>query len=846
MTNSPDPEKTNPLSQSESLPNWRRVFELLLEPGWQDGSEDEDEASSLPSLDSPQKRSDQESSENFDHHEAEKEKRKLLKEIRKYASWGGEDGVRMLDPLVVSFSEAYPDDADALQEHIQEGRSVKEISEKAYKIGKSSGQDSQEASDLLAKTKEKFPWATNKIKNQLKKGNCAKKRKKNANRRKRSGAPKADIKPRKAPGVTKTFNWQPLGKLSQRKGKLPEVEDLHGSDIRELKPADKWTVVIDEGGSEFIDDHAKNGLGKFVALVVSGEKSPLAPLPQWHATECPSHDEIDQVFQAVLDSPAGVFGIGLQSIPKAPGERWMDGVGLLIDWILRLLPITGATQIEVLVENRGAFNKGQPWALVERDCLRRLALAFPSRAAAINLSIKVIDKNGSSLNGYVDSVAFTWASPAQESRQRLQQSELAGTCLLSIGSRKLLESWDAFAQGVHLTGPEWWALLEEAKNPASLGANLLSGIGMEAQERAALWDRFLQETGRQMSSAPVDLRALAGAVDWLQSWKPEKKNILPLMRLFWLTVKLARSNHQGAKESAWEEELEELSNQLFDESPSLVCQAQLHLAVARTNRFDFEGAMAVIEHWGDQPVAVPGLRFWAQVKSSMGQHAAFFGDQVQAVRRFKEALGGFSRLSTPDLRRKDELQSGTYLAIALMDDPSSDPSEVREAVESVTGPLAQVIGNLSTGNDTSLRYAHHLLLRWLVFRGDDELKTAYLKGQDNWKQGEGHPWPLIQIYRAILLRSQAPEEAVKLAMSASEIAFEARQGATVQLIGACCRAIGHSWGDTWEAREHDDCLHLLKRDIPLAADRIDFLSDWVCHPDDPLKLLQQVLPFNFR
>jgi hypothetical protein len=81
-------------------------------------------------------------------------------------------------------------------------------------------------------------------------------------------------------------------------------------------------------------------------------------------------------------------------------------------------------------------------------------------------------------------------------------------------------------------------------------------------------------------------------------------------------------------------------------------------------------------------------------------------------------------------------------------------------------------------------------------------------------------------------------------MDAAANAFNAEQGPTVTLIGACCRKIAEAWGEPWP--EAATCLDSLKQEIPLAVARIEVLAEPMEPHSDPILLLQRVLPFNFR
>ncbi len=410
----------------------------------------------------------------------------------------------------------------------------------------------------------------------------------------------------------------------------------------------------------------------------------------------------------------------------------------------------------------------------------------------------------------------------------------------------MLNAWDAFTQGVNLPPSLWWDMLSspDAGNPASLIFDLLDMVGSEARLKTDLWGGLLAETKSRMANTPVDLLKLSAAVDWLQNYEPENSKIPSLMRLAWLTVQLARTNHLGSVEKGWLVELDSLELDLFDEAAPLVCHADLHRAVAATNRYDFVAAESALEKWRDCPPSVPGLRYWAQVKSSLGQHSAFAGDFLSATHLFTQALAAFGRLSDPDVRKRDELQTACYLAIVLTDRNDVDTQEVIRAVEEVTGPLLAAATRFATTNASEDRYAHHLLLRWLVFRGDADACRAYLDREDSWKEGEGHPWELIQLYRGLLLHSRDENRALSLVLDGARQAFAEGQGPTVRLIGSCCRAVAVAWGNPWAQAE--DELNYLVESIPLAQSRIEVLRKALVNPVEPVTLLMEVLPFNFR
>ncbi len=766
-----------------------------------------------------------------------------LDDIRWYASWSGADGARNLDEVRQAFLAAYPGNESVVAATMARGQADAELCNLAYHIARRQGPDSPAAHEVEKAARGHGEALLRSVRKSIKAGGNAWSRAKNAG----SGGPLSSVQPRPSKAVPLTL---PKQSLVARRNSLSPASELHANDVRAMPAASKWRVLVDETGNVFDSEAGQvesRRVGRFVALALPGETAALAKLPpRWHAADCDTHEEIDRVVQAVLEAEAGVLGISVTSLPITPGERWADGVALLIDWLLRLIPVDGPTQVEVLVEQRGIFSAGQSWELVVRESLRHLALAFPHRAALIDLSIKVITKDGSPLNGYVDALAFTWAAATDSSKARLAQSGLCGTCLLEHDPREFLNAWDAFAQGVHVPAHQWWQWVGLPAKPSGLLGTYLDNVGSECRADKKLWTDFLHETRQHMAAGAVDVWRLGAAVDWLQRFQPDGGSLPPMLRLMWLTACLARANHMGVTESAWSAEIEQLSAELVDEAAPLVCHADLHRAVAFTNRFDFENAQNSLARWPSLPPAVPGLQHWGQVQSSLGQHAAFRGQNQEAVQHFQQALHTFQRLSDPAARGQEASQTSTYLAIALMDTETAADADVLSALEAVTGPVRAAVERLASDNQPASRYAHHVLLRWLVQRGDQALRDLYLSYEKGWQEGLGHPWPLIQLYRGMLAHRRHPELARNLALDAADRAFavDMAQGPTVRLIGACCRAVAAAWGEPW--RDAPAELSHLKQALPLAGARIDHLAGWLAKPGDPLPMLRQVLPFNFR
>jgi hypothetical protein len=548
-----------------------------------------------------------------------------------------------------------------------------------------------------------------------------------------------------------------------------------------LKPGRRWTLLIDEG----------KDCDRFVGLLVP-EPSPLPGLPQrWHAAEEKDPHAIDQVVQAVLDAPVGVLGFELPALLSSLGDRWVTGVLELIHWVCRLLPMDGATQLTVLIEQYGVHVAGTSWRATATEVLRHLVEQEPERYRQLAL-------------------------------------ELSG-------------------EGRRLSGEQWRALLRQpgTEEPGSIPHLLLSRVRERCRQDPELWQELFEAVRAHLESKAIQLRELGREVAFLDSCMPQGRSLKPLMRLAWLTVRLEKANHSGEVESSVDRELEALGARLYDEAPTLVCQADLNRAVLATNRFDFQRATRALARWMNVPAAVPGLQHWGRVQSSLGQHAAFSGLYAEAETFFLAALKAFSLLSDEDTAKAEQRHTATFLAIATMDTPGAPPELIRERVSAVLSLSLDSIRRMARSVAAHEKFAHHLLVRFLVAHGSQEERRAYLSEQAEWGSGDGHPWPLIELYRALLLH-QAGEvnESWAHIRSGVEGALVEGQGPVMTFIGLVIGLAGAQLGMPSAGALPN--LETLRRTLPFAPwSAVDAAREgrWT---QGPLPLVERCLPFIFR
>lgn len=607
--------------------------------------------------------------------------------------------------------------------------------------------------------------------------------------------------------------------------------------IDDLPPSSSWTLVIDEGGTTKAGPGPQ---GLFVGVLMADER-PLPPLPSgWHASES-TLVEIDRVVQALLDAPVGVAGFRLGALPAGEGERWVEGVLYLVHWVAGLLPMAGPTRLKIRIENKGAFKTVTAMDAAAAGLKTGLLALGRERYQELELDLRIVDKTFA-LIGYADALAYTWINQSGASRARLSQSGLQGTCLVdgdATPAKRLLDSLNA---GNRLTEADWDGALASAGSDSSTEGRVLRRLGQRARVEQPLWRRFFDHAALHLDGKAVDLRHLTRQVRWLEAWRPDATPLPPKLELAWLSSCLERDNHTGDTEARQEARLEELSERLKLEAPALVCQADLNRAVLETNRFEFEEATRRLDRWSTCEPSVPGLRHWARIQSSLGQHAAFRGQHEEAERRFVTAVEALGKLS--EGAEGEMAQTGTYRAIAAIDDPGKLDAEVRDLVARVQPVDVESIARLSGSSASADKYQHHLLLRFICERGREEDRRAYLSGREGWRREAGHPWPLIDAYRAILLGADDMELASACINAACEGAFDRAHGPTVQYIGICIAVMSSAMG--LESGVEGSHLDDIERDLPAAKPWIATLRESLANPRPPLGVLRLALPFNFR
>ena len=766
----------------------------------------------------------------------------LLTEIRWKASWG-KKGNSEVKALLKEIQERFPDSLAQAQENIEIGRTICQAGNEARQLGLG-GKSEDALEKLYEKLTEKIgqsisDYQRTKIREQYDIGIASRERDQMNN----SNAASSKIE-------AEAFIID--GDDSSANGSL-ESSNIHPNFIATLPPSKKWTILIDETGSDF-SSNAQNAdnssRGRIVGVVIPMDYCNLPGLPvEYHAVK-ESYSTIQDTVSNIIKSPCGVLGITLNGLHSLKGDLWYVGIETLLDTILRLLPIDGASSVTVYVEQRTRFKPEMSIYLESTcsGCLNRLFRTYPNRAKQITLTGKFIKKIESPWIGYADTVAFCWGGSTVS--KILENSGWVNSCLFDSDPEQLCKAIDSLQRQDSLDEREWDDLISrrESDNPNSLANALLKIQGEEAAADITLWKEYLEHVQRHLNSKAIDMRKLGKQIAWLKSYIPDEASLSPRMRLFWLTTQLAQANHLGQIDmiTRYQKEFEDLCTMIYPEDAPLTCWTSLHVAVAYMNDFNFKTAYNVVKDWIGVDEAIPGRLYYGQVLSTIGQLNAFIGNQDAAVEAFNLAIDKFEKLTNPDEMRGNVNQTSSYKVVAMMDSDPAPENMTAEMEKYLGRTLLEAADQLAVSDDAGEKFMHHVFLRYLVHFNTSELKPVieqYLSHKSEWKTEYGHPWELIQFYRG-LLQTDSGARTDYLEQAYNQVA-QTEEG-TLKVIA--CVILGGLY--CYDSNRKEELTALTQKVIEtmpfLGEARVTALKNQLETPVEPLAIAKAVLPFNFR
>lgn len=625
------------------------------------------------------------------------------------------------------------------------------------------------------------------------------------------------------------------------------IDGLHPQSIRAMKPAQEWDIYIDETGTKFGADATElsetdHSLGRIIALALPVGHN-LAPLEKpIHSVDL-THEKIQELLKTITNSKCGILGATLKQ--DLHSYNWMSAVHQLSRWLLLMLPMQGQpTRVRIHIEQRQPYTKDEQLLALQDTLASELKKLLPARFENLILTLHIMHKDNP-YNGYVDAIANCWGSPAPIKRQLLARTGWRGHCLLQTEQLARIEDiYRSISSGEEVSGYHWFELCAASieEPPHSLLHDMLKQLGQRSSDDSALWSEYLQETKRRIERKDFTPASLQTALEWLYEWQLDEHSLPAHLQLELYSMQLASSNHQGATHLQLVQKLLPLINQLTDESPAAACQAVLRIAVRSTHLYDFSSSVPLLQQWLDYPIAVPGLLNHAKLQSTMGQLLAFQGQHQDALGYLDQALQTLERLSDTEQKLKDSQQTSLYRAVILQDMQHAEAcGSTLELVKQATKRTDDKAIEYLARSGSPLRFVHYLLLRLLISQPElIEQRQVYLAQQDNWQSEHGHPWMLIEAYRAWLLQNaQQTHTANERMQLAVNDCINSNQPMLVWM-GYCLQALASSLGLSTE----------LPTDAPeiaahYPADQLGKLNQ-ATSDAERLELLQQLLPFNFH
>ncbi|HEV8078776.1 MAG TPA: hypothetical protein VGP45_10360, partial [Marinobacter sp.] len=582
-----------------------------------------------------------------------------------------------------------------------------------------------------------------------------------------------------------------------------------------------------------------NALGRIIALALPANHGLPELKKSTHATDL-DNETIQEMLRSLTQSKVGVFGATLKA--DLQSHSWIAATTKLVRWAVMMLPIDGPTQITFKIENRGGYQGSTSLRALEENLTDELRQLAPERFRELRLSLELVTKD-TPYNGYVDVIANCWGSPNDTKRRLLARTGWRGHCLLQSTD---LADIDRLYQGAG-SEPDtdtWFAICTHlAREPGhSLFHDLLTQLGERVQNDGTVWQRYLDAMRQRIALKTFDAGSLGRALQWLKRYQPASERLPGLIELQLASAELASANHLGHSNVQQVARVMTLARELRDESAPDACEAALRVAISATNGFDFESVVPFIEDWIAQPIAVPGRLNHGKLHSTLGQLCAFRADYDSALRHFDEATEHFDQLSDPLLANRNGQQTSSYRAIVQLDMKSTAaPDAVRQLTQRATKKTGTHNIRQLARSTSPFRFEHYLLLRWLVSSPDEtKARQDYLACRDEWQVGEGHPWMLINAYRAWLLVDEGDKDnAAGYLQQSLEDCAEAEDSAILHWMAHCLHALGESLGLTVEPPA---------RPCPAAPFPSEHLASLrtAGAQEDRMHALNRLLPFNFH
>lgn len=486
---------------------------------------------------------------------------------------------------------------------------------------------------------------------------------------------------------------------------------------------------------------------------------------------------------------------------RVPGARVADRYDALIDaallvllgWVLAPDPSVDHVQVHVVLGEVGGILPGETRTARFQGLIEGLSLVNPERFRAWRIREVRFTRADDVLIAYADAVsklAHAHNAARQELARELKLRDAPGYFELSTELLPTLLRLEQMERAGNVRD-----ILDLGR--AIHGSRLLAGVFDDLRARIAsnawLRTRLLAEVNARFDRDDLgraDVEVLQDVARALI--EPQPGDPLSLQALH-AALRVQDANREGAPERVRDEvfQWQRLAVEARRTHPVAALLLDLHLAVHLNDRGEFEASESLMAGWieaGDERALSPQHRAW--LRSSLGQSLAYQERHADARTHFDAALLAL-RASTaePDKRARDLDQTGSLRALNAV---CEDPYTAESAVTELLGPLDEAAASLASSDDPRARLRHHLLARWMYdSRHEGPAWRAYLSARDRWWTGEGPPWPLIAVYRALLLHRDGLVTAADAAAQCAHAATLAtgRGGAWGRVTGAALAVV---------------------------------------------------------
>lgn len=636
-----------------------------------------------------------------------------------------------------------------------------------------------------------------------------------------------------------------------------------------MKPHDRWYVTIDESGSRFgrqSNAEADSTAGRFVAVALQ-EPSPIEPLPSDYHGTTSNVATTCQALHALACDAAGVLGVRAdESITTSNKDGWASLLTTMLEFTVLMLPLSetaAAISIAIDIEQRAEFAAGLDVGLM-RQKLVGLVRRRAQPGQSVTVKLRIVPKpDAASLQPYADAVSYSWSSGEADSPNTKQISVAAElTALLPtagvlIHARHLPSATDAASVVTthHLQTPaQLQALIELARQSGdhSPAAWLLHDIAAHAKRDKRALNTLHQWVTDHIDDPLVDLRTVQHELDWFTS-AGLPTDLTSAGHLVLATAQLDADNLTGRDTSNAEPTVVELTRRLRDTHPLLCTQADLVLLSFWSNRFEFEQARTrAVELVGR--TKHQSLLWQARAHSALGQMNAFCGRWKESGRAFDRALHLVTRFAEHEPSHADDvLKIAVLRALASWDAPAdSGFGEPTSFAALLRFTDCTDLESLVCSDDHRLTYVHHALWRRLCSIRAPEPQLAEILGcRSRWHNGTAHhPWPLIHLYRTIVLASTHPATAQQSFDQALEALSTWPVSSIRTLIVECMVAIGRALELTIAPRATAEATPPANERPEWLQQRSRMIRAWRLNSKDPMAsiqaLLGEALPYSLH